>query len=76
MGSSGAAASAVEVLASVMALSRGELPPTLNCDNIDPSCPIHVHTQGVRPVTKPYTVKLNYTDKGQVGVAVLKRWEG
>jgi 3-oxoacyl-[acyl-carrier-protein] synthase II len=76
MGSSGAAAGAVEVLGSVLALSRGQLPPTMNCDNVDPACPVHVHTDGVRPVTKPYVVKLNFTDKGQVGVAVLKKWEG
>lgn len=75
IGASGAAASAVEVLGSVLALSRAELPPTLNCENVDPGCPINVHANGVRPVTKPYVVKLNYTDKGQVGVAVLKRWE-
>ncbi len=76
IGTSGAAAGAIEVLGSVMALSRGELPPTLNCDNIANDCPIHVHTDGVRLVTKPYVVKLNFTDRGQVGVAVLKRWEG
>jgi len=76
IGTSGAAAGAIEVLGSVLALSRGQLPPTLNCDNIAPDCPIHVHTDGVRPVTKPYVVKLNFTDRGQVGVAVLKRWEG
>jgi 3-oxoacyl-[acyl-carrier-protein] synthase II len=75
MGASGAAAGAIEVLGSVLALSRGKLPPTLNCDNLDPGCPIHVHTDGVRPVTKPYAVKLNFTEKGQLGVAVLKRWE-
>jgi 3-oxoacyl-[acyl-carrier-protein] synthase II len=76
IGSSGAAASAVEVLGSVMALSRGQLPPTLNCEQIDPQCPINVHVAGGRQVTKPYAVKLSFTDKGQVGVAVLKRWEG
>jgi 3-oxoacyl-[acyl-carrier-protein] synthase II len=76
IGTSGAAASAVEVIGSVLALSRGELPPTLNCDQIDPECPIHVHIAGGRQVTKPYAVKLNFTDKGQVGVAVLRRWEG
>ncbi len=76
IGSSGAAASAVEVLASVLALNRGELPPTLNCENVDPGCPINVHADGVRSLTKPFVVKLNYTDKGQVGVAVLKRWDG
>jgi 3-oxoacyl-[acyl-carrier-protein] synthase II len=76
IGSSGAAAGAVEVLGSVLALSRGQLPPTLNCEHVDAACQIQVHVDGVRPVSRPYAVKLNFTDKGQVGVAVLKRWEG
>jgi 3-oxoacyl-[acyl-carrier-protein] synthase II len=76
IGASGAAASAVETVGSILAFSRRELPPTLNCEHVDPGCPINVHANGVRPVTKPYVVKLNYTDKGQVGVAVLRRWEG
>lgn len=76
IGSSGAAASAVEVVGSVLALQRGELPPTRNCEQPDPACAINVHRDGTRPVTKPFVVKLNYTDMGQVGVAVLKRWDG
>jgi 3-oxoacyl-[acyl-carrier-protein] synthase II len=75
MGSSGAAAGAVELIGSVLALHRGELPPTLNCEHPDPECPIHVHADGVRPVAKPFAVSLNFTDKGQIGVAVLRRWE-
>jgi 3-oxoacyl-(acyl-carrier-protein) synthase len=67
IGSSGAAASAVEIVGSVLALCRGELPPTRNCDNLDPVCAINVHRDGTRPVAKPYVVKLNYTDMGQVG---------
>jgi 3-oxoacyl-[acyl-carrier-protein] synthase II len=76
IGSSGAAASAVEVVGSVLTLQRGQLPPTRNCEQPDPVCAINVHRDGTRPVTKPFVVKLNYTDMGQVGVAVLKRWDG
>ena len=76
IGSAGAAAGAVELAASILALSHGKLPPTLNCENRDPECPIQVHIDGVRAVAKPYAVKLNFTDKGQVGVVVVKRWEG
>jgi 3-oxoacyl-[acyl-carrier-protein] synthase II len=75
IGSSGAAAGAVELAGSILALSRGEMPPTINCETRDPECPIHVHTDGVRHVAKPYAVKLNFTDKGQVGAVVVKRWE-
>ncbi len=75
IGSSGAASSAVELAGSLLALKNGKVPPTLNCENVDPECPIHVHTDGLRPVSKPYVVKLSFTDMGQIGVAVLKRWE-
>jgi 3-oxoacyl-[acyl-carrier-protein] synthase II len=75
MGTSGAAAGAVELIGSALALYRGELPPTLNCENPDAECPVHVHTNGVRPVAKPVAVSLNFTDKGQIGVAVIRRWE-
>ncbi|HJZ91538.1 MAG TPA: beta-ketoacyl-[acyl-carrier-protein] synthase family protein [Gemmataceae bacterium] len=76
MGTSGAAAGAVELVGSLLALKHGRLPPTLNCDHIDPACPIHVHTDGVRPGTKPFAVKLSFTDKGQTAVAVVRRWDG
>ena len=75
IGSSGAAAGAVELAGSILALCRGEMPPTINYETRDPECPIHVHTDGVRHVTKPYAVKLNFTDMGQVGAVVVKRWE-
>src|SRR5262249_1777477 len=76
MGTSGAAAGAVELVCSLLALKPGRPPPTLNCDHIDPACPIHVHTDGVRPGTKPFAVKLSFTDKGQTAVAVVRRWDG
>jgi 3-oxoacyl-[acyl-carrier-protein] synthase II len=76
MGASGAAAGAVELIGSILALHRGELPPTLNCEHPDPECPVHVHVDGLRPVAKPFAINLNFTDKGQLGVAVIRRWEG
>jgi 3-oxoacyl-[acyl-carrier-protein] synthase II len=75
-GSSGAAAGVVELVGSVLALDRRQLPPTRNCDHPDPECPVHVHTKGVRPIERPFAVTLNFTDMGQVGVAVLRRWDG
>jgi 3-oxoacyl-[acyl-carrier-protein] synthase II len=37
---------------------------------------VQVHTGAPRPVTKPYAVKIGYTDMGQCGVAVIRRWDG
>jgi 3-oxoacyl-[acyl-carrier-protein] synthase II len=73
-GNSGAASGIVELAASVLALHHGELPGTVNHAAADPACPVAVHTGGPRPVSKPYALKISYTDMGQCAVAVLKRW--
>ncbi|OWK38145.1 beta-ketoacyl-[acyl-carrier-protein] synthase family protein [Fimbriiglobus ruber] len=74
-GNTGAACGLVELAASVLALRRGELPGTLNCDTRAADCPVNVHTGAPRAVVKPYAVKVTYTDMGQCAVVVLKRWE-
>lgn len=76
IGATGAASNLIELLGSLLALKHGQLPPTLNHVNPDPDCPIHVHANGLRPVTKPYFVKIGFTDLGQCAVAVVKKWEG
>jgi len=75
-GNMGAASGLVELAASVLALQHGELPGTLNHETPDPACPVAVHTGAPRPVTKPYAVKLNYTDLGQCAAVVIKKWGG
>jgi 3-oxoacyl-[acyl-carrier-protein] synthase II len=76
LGAGGPAGSALELIGSILALRRGQLPPTLNCDNPDPACALAVHTSGLRDVTKPYALKLSFTDLGQVAAAIIKKWEG
>lgn len=73
-GTMGAASGLIEMAASVLALAHGQLPGTINHETPDPACPVSVHVGGPRPVTKPYAVKVSYTDMGQCAVAVLKRW--
>lgn len=75
-GSMGAASSVMELAGSVVALHSGLLPGTLNHDDPDPACPVHVHTGPPRTVTKPYAVKIASTDLGQCAALVLKQWEG
>ena len=74
-GHMGAASGLVELAASVLALKHGELPGTLNHATPDPACPVRVHTGAPRPVTKPFAVKLSYTNMGQCAAVVIKRWE-
>ncbi len=75
-GSMGAASGLVELAASVLAMKHGELPGTLNHESPDPACPVAVHTGEPRPVTRPYFVKLSYTDMGQCAAVVVRRWDG
>jgi 3-oxoacyl-[acyl-carrier-protein] synthase II len=72
-GSLGAASGLVELAVSVLALNRGELPGTLNYTTPDPACPVSVHVGKPRPVTKPYAVKVSYTDLGQCAAVVVKK---
>jgi len=74
-GNMGAGGGLVELTASVLALSEGVTPRTLNYDEPDPNCPIHVLAHANRPVTKPYVVKLNFTSVGQVSAVVIRRWD-
>lgn len=75
IGNTGAASGAIELAGSVLALKHGELPGTVNHASASEDCPIAVHTGSPRPVTKPYAVKINYTDLGQCAVMVVKKFE-
>ena len=75
-GCTGAAAGLLELAASVLALTHGELPGTPNHTTPDPACPVHVHTGPPRKVTKPFAVKLSFTDLGHCAAAVVKKWDG
>ena len=51
MGQMGAGAGAVEAVAAVMSTMRNVVPPTLNCENLDPECSLPVvRTPEQRPV--------------------------
>jgi 3-oxoacyl-[acyl-carrier-protein] synthase II len=75
-GNAGAAAGVVELACSLLALKHGELPGTLNHENPDPACPIAVHTGDPRRVTRPFAVKVAYTDLGQCAALVVRQWDG
>lgn len=72
-GSLGAASGLMELAVSILALKRGELPGTLNYTTPDPACPVSVHVGKPRPVTKPYAIKVSYTDLGQCAAVVVKK---
>ncbi|CAN5581037.1 beta-ketoacyl synthase [soil metagenome] len=74
LGNSGAASGPTELVATLLAFQHGTLPGTINVTRPDASLGINVLTQS-RAVTKPYAVKLGYTDLGQCAVIVVKKWE-
>jgi 3-oxoacyl-[acyl-carrier-protein] synthase II len=74
-GNLGAASGLSELACSVLALKNGQVPGTLNHEKPAPDCPVQVHTGGPRPVTRPFALKLSYTNLGQCAAAVIKRWD-
>jgi 3-oxoacyl-[acyl-carrier-protein] synthase II len=75
IGNLGAGGSTTELAASLLALPHGHMPPTLNYEQPDPACPVEVLAGGMRPITRPYVVKVSFTQMGQCAAAVLRKWE-
>ncbi len=70
-GNLGAAAGAMEMAASVLALGAGLVPPSLNYQRPDPQCPVHViHGEPLASV-QSLALLLNRTDAGQAVAVVL-----
>ena len=60
----GAGSSAVELVASVLAITRKEVPRTLNYSKPDPSCPIKVVKESMS-TEKPAAIKMSQSQTGQ-----------
>jgi 3-oxoacyl-[acyl-carrier-protein] synthase II len=73
-GNLGPAGGVTELIFALHALDHGALPATLNHQTPDPACPVLVHADGLRPVSKPYLLKVGYTDMGQCAAVVLRKW--
>ena len=65
----------IELVASLLALRHGSLPPTLNYEEPDPACPIPVAAGEDRPVTKPHFLKVGLTELGQCAAVVCRKWD-
>jgi 3-oxoacyl-[acyl-carrier-protein] synthase II len=74
-GNLGPAGGAVELIASLLALTHGALPATLNCDEPDPECAVAVSREP-RRVERPYFLKVGCTELGQCAAVVCRRWGG
>jgi 3-oxoacyl-[acyl-carrier-protein] synthase II len=70
-GNAGAAAGALELIASVMAVGEGRIPPTLNYQRPDPQCPIPVIHGKPQVTTLRTALAINWTSLGQATALVL-----
>jgi len=73
-GNLGAAAPLTELAVSVLGFHHGVLPPTLNCDEVDPECPVNIHRAELRKVERPYALKVSFTHMGQCAALVVKKF--
>ena len=70
-GNLGAGSGAVELVASVLALQNGLVPPTRNYQHPDPDCPVNVVHDQPLEVKQPTAVVLNHSPCGQAMAVVL-----
>jgi 3-oxoacyl-[acyl-carrier-protein] synthase II len=75
LGNLGAGGSTVELAASLLGMIEGRVLPTLNYEKADPHCPLNVVAGEARAMTRPYVVKVSFTQMGQCGALVVRRWQ-
>ena len=63
-GNLGQGSGMVELVVSLLAMSEGVVPPTLNYETPDPECPVNVVTE-MQPAKQPAFVKLNHNATGR-----------
>ncbi len=68
------AAGAFEAIALCMATSRGILPATLNCENIDPECELDVVTGDARQMTVDVVLSNSFAFGGLNAVLAFRRY--
>jgi 3-oxoacyl-[acyl-carrier-protein] synthase II len=74
-GNLGAGSAPVELTASLLALRHGAVPATLNYEEPDPECSVTVTAGAPWPVTKPYVLKVSFTQMGQCAAVVVRKWQ-
>jgi 3-oxoacyl-[acyl-carrier-protein] synthase II len=74
-GNLGAGGAPTELTASVLAVTHGQVPATLNYEEADPACPVSVIAGSPRPSSRPCFLKVSFTDMGQCAAVVCRRWD-
>ena len=77
LGNTGAGSGAIDLAVSVMALQRGVLPPSLNTNDIDPACGIHVVRNDPIDAKADAAVSIaTALSGGQTAAIVIRRYNG
>lgn len=71
-GNSGAACGAMDLVAALVGLQQGTLPPTRNYDQPDPECPVAVVSPSARPLLHPNLLVLSQSATGQAAGLLLR----
>lgn len=76
-GNLGAGSGAVELAASLVGMQHGLVPATLNCEELDPRCPVNVVRREPLPgKAADRILKFNQSLEGQAVAVALERWTG
>jgi 3-oxoacyl-[acyl-carrier-protein] synthase II len=70
-GNTGAGSSIVELLGAMLAIEQGIIPPTLNCDVVDPLCHVNVVTSKTS-LEKRGVLKSSFSSSGQICSIILE----
>lgn len=58
------ASGAIELIATIIALSSGKIPPTVNATQLDPLCPVNLVTSANVPVSRPAALSNSFAFGG------------
>ena len=72
-GDLGGGSGAIELIASVIALHNGLIPPTRNYEKPDKNCPIHVVHGSPQPTSKSRVLTLNNSRAGRSNAMVIEK---
>ena len=60
------------MIASLIGVNRGKIPPILNCEELDPEMELDVVLKSPRPTDNPIFVTTNLTPNGQAAALVIR----
>lgn len=72
MGNLASGCGSVEMVASLLGVNQGLIPPVLNCDDPDPACDLDLVLGEPRPTENPIFLTTNLTRYGQAAALVIR----